>query len=323
MVGAGRYVCVLIAGVVGINRQMQYMRQIDLGVNIDQTFVIQEVIFRDSIQLLKVKSLLTELERQPGIITASASTHIPGKEVGNSTAFWKKGTHNEKRARTLGVDTKFIDNYGLKIIAGREFGEDFGTEQTNVILNETAVKKLGFESPEAAIGQQVTYPDGDLTVVGVLKDYHQESLRNDYDPIIFYPNTGTWSFYSMKVNTGDMPKTLAAVEKTWKSYFPGSPFQSFFLDDFYNAQYKADQQFNTILWSFTILAIIVACLGLLGLSAFTLSKKSKEISIRKVLGASAGQIVSLVTKESDCLCRGASLVLYPPATLAGDLCFPD
>jgi putative ABC transport system permease protein len=94
-----------------------------------------------------------------------------------------------------------------------------------------------------------------------------------------------------------MKKTLANVEKTYKSYFPGSPFQYVFLDEFYAAQYKADLQFNTILWSFTILAIVVACLGLLGLSAFTLSKKSKEISIRKVLGASAGQIVSLVTKE--------------------------
>lgn len=311
VVGQFAAAIVLIAGVVGLYRQMQYMRQIDLGVNIDQTLVIQEVIFRDSTALLKVKSLLTELERQPGIVTASASTDIPGKEVGNSTTFWKKGTHNEKRARTLGVDTKFIDNYGLKIIAGREFGEDFGTEQTNVILNETAVRILGFESPETAVGQQVTYSDGDLTIVGVLKDYHQESLRNDYDPIVFYANTGTWSFYSMKVNTGDMPKTLAAVEKTWKSYFPGSPYQSFFLDDFYNAQYKADQQFNTILWSFTILAIIVACLGLLGLSAFTLSKKSKEISVRKVLGASAGQIVSLVTKEYFALILIACAVALP------------
>ncbi|MBK7871965.1 MAG: FtsX-like permease family protein [Saprospiraceae bacterium] len=103
------------------------------------------------------------------------------------------------------------------------------------------------------------------------------------------------------------------MKKVWKSYFPGSPFQTFFLDEFYNAQYKADQQFNTILWSFTLLAIVVACLGLLGLSAFTLSKKSKEISIRKVLGASAGQIVSLVTKEYLALILIASVLALPLA----------
>ncbi|MBK7872152.1 MAG: FtsX-like permease family protein [Saprospiraceae bacterium] len=149
--------------------------------------------------------------------------------------------------------------------------------------------------------------------MGILKDYHQQSLRDDYDPIVFYANTGSWSYYSLKVTTSDMQKTLANVEKVWKSYFPGSPFQTFFLDEFYNAQYKADQQFNTILWSFTLLAIVVACLGLLGLSAFTLSKKSKEISIRKVLGASAGQIVSLVTKEYLALILIASVLALPLA----------
>ncbi|MBK7871964.1 MAG: ABC transporter permease [Saprospiraceae bacterium] len=150
--------------------------------------------------------MLTEFERQSEISAASASTDIPGKEVGNSTGFWKKGTTNEKRARTLGVDTKFIDNYGLKIIAGRAFGDDFGTEQTNVILNETAARVFGFETPESAVGQQITYSDGDLTVVGILKDYHQQSLRDDYDPIVFYANTGSWSYYSLKVTTSDMQK---------------------------------------------------------------------------------------------------------------------
>lgn len=313
VVGQFAAAILLIAGVVGLYRQMQFMRNIDLGVDISQTLVVQEAIFRDSIQLLKVKSLLTELERLPDVVGVTASTDIPGKEVGNSTTFWKKGTNNEKRARTLGVDTKFIDNYDLKIIAGRKFREDFGTERTNVILNETATKVLGFASPEAALGQQVTYSDGDLTVVGVLQDYHQESLRYDYDPIIFYVNTGSWAFYSLKVKTGDMQKTLANVEKTYKSYFPGSPFQAIFLDEFYDAQYRADQQFNTILWSFMVLAIVVACLGLLGLSAFTLAKKSKEISIRKVLGASAGQIVSLVTKEYFGLILIAGVLALPLA----------
>lgn len=313
VVGQFAAAIVLIAVIVGLYQQMQFMRRLDLGVNIDQTLVIRETSPRDSLELLKVKSFLTELKRNPEIVATAASTDIPGKEVGNSTTFWRKGAKNEKRGRTLGVDPDFIQNYGLKIVAGRIFRDNFAAEKTSVILNETAAQVLGFATPEAAIGQQITYPNGDLTVIGVLQDYHQESLRQQYDPIIFYAGTGFWEFYSLKVKSSDMPNTVALVESTWKKYFPSDPFDYVFLDDFYNQQYKTDYQFNTILWSFTVLAIVVACLGLLGLSVFVLSKKSKEISIRKVLGANVLQVVWLVTKEYFRLILVACLLALPVA----------
>lgn len=315
VVGQFSAAIILVAVIMGLFQQMRYMQNLDLGVNIEQTLVVQETMPRDSLGLLKVKSYLQELERYPDILNTSASTDIPGKEVGNSTTFWRKNTRNEKRCRTLGVDEHFLDNYGLKIIAGRQFRENFASDaaQRNIVLNETAARIIGFETPEAAIGQKVTYSDGDLTVVGVLKDYHQESLRNDYDPIVFYAASNFWQFYSLKVNTSNMQETLAKVESTWKSYFPGNPFQYVFLDEFYNQQYKVDRQFNAILWCFTLLAIVVACLGLLGLSAFILSKRAKEISIRKVLGANVGQIVSLVTSEYFRLILIAGVVALPLA----------
>ncbi len=315
VVGQFSAAIILVAVILGLFQQMQYMRNLDLGVNIEQTLVVQETMPRDSLGLLKIKSYLQELERYPDILNTSASTDIPGKEVGNSTTFWRKNTRNEKRCRTLGVDENFLDNYGLKIIAGRQFRENFASDaaQRNIVLNETAARIIGFETPEAAIGQKVTYSDGDLTVVGVMKDYHQESLRNDYDPIVFYAASNFWQYYSLKVNTSNMQETLAKVESTWKSYFPGNPFQYVFLDEFYDQQYKVDRQFNAILWCFTLLAIVVACLGLLGLSAFILTKRAKEISIRKVLGANVGQIVSLVTSEYFRLILIAGVVALPLA----------
>ena len=315
VVGQFSAAIILVAVIMGLFQQMRYMQNLDLGVNIEQTLVVQETMPRDSLGLLKVKSYLQELERYPDILNTSASTDIPGKEVGNSTTFWRKNTRNEKRCRTLGVDEHFLDNYGLKIIAGRQFRENFASDaaQRNIVLNETAARIIGFETPEAAIGQKVTYSDGDLTVVGVLKDYHQESLRNDYDPIVFDASSNFWQYYSMKVNTSNMQETLAKVESTWKSYFPGNPFQYVFLDEFYDQQYQVDRQFNAILWCFTLLAIVVACLGLLGLSAFILAKRAKEISIRKVLGANIGQIVSLVTSEYFRLILIAGVVALPLA----------
>jgi putative ABC transport system permease protein len=313
VVGQFAAAIVFIAVIVGLYQQMQFMQRLDLGFNMHQTLVVQETMPVDSAEAIKVNAFLSELKRNPAIVAASASTDIPGKEVGNATTFWPKNSKNEKRCRTLGVDPTFIADYGLKIVAGRAFRENFAAEKTTVILNETAAKILGFATPEAAIGQLITYSDGDLTVVGVLSDYHQESLREEYDPIVFYAGTNFWEYYSLKVNSSDMPGTVAMVEKTWKSFFPGSPFEYLFLDDYYNQQYKIDRQFNTILWCFTVLAIVVACLGLLGLSAFVLSKKSKEISIRKVMGASISQIVWLVTKEYFRLILIACVLALPAA----------
>lgn len=305
----------LIAGVFGLNRQMEFMRQRDLGINIEQTYIIQETMPRDSLQLLQIQSFLDELENRSEIEKATASTDIPGKEVGGSTIFKRKNAEDDKRCRVFGIDEEFVPNYGLQMAAGRNFSDDFGAEETNILINEATARVLGFSSSEEAVNQEVSQ-DGDLyTVVGVVKDYHQESLQYDFDPIVFYFNPGNWNYYSLKLNTTDMLGTLAIIENTWKDYFPGNPYQAFFLDEFYEAQYKAEQQFSAILWIFTFLAITVACLGLLGLSIFTLSKKAKEISVRKVLGASVQQIVTLVTSEYVKLILLAGIIAIPVAYL--------
>jgi len=151
-------------------------------------------------------------------------------------------------------------------------------------------------------------------IIGVVKDFHQESLQYGFDPIVFYPEEErNFGNFSIKLNTDQLPVLMETVKIKWQNYFPESPFRYFFLDDQFNAQYKKDRLFATVLWLFTVLALIIASLGLFGLSLFTIAKRNKEISIRKVLGATVVQIISLVTKEYIKLVLLACLIALPLA----------
>jgi putative ABC transport system permease protein len=184
----------------------------------------------------------------------------------------------------------------------------------NIILNETAVNVFGFAKNEDAVGQYLDGSGFHCKVIGVVKDYHQESLQNSFDPIVFYPeeerNLGN---FSLKLNTTNLPALMEFVKQKWSTYYPQSPFRFFFLDERFNAQYKTDQLFATVLWLFTAIAIVIACLGLFGLSLFTIAKRNKEISIRKVLGATLFQITSMITKDYLKLVLLAGVVALPVA----------
>jgi putative ABC transport system permease protein len=181
-------------------------------------------------------------------------------------------------------------------------------------VNETAAKIFGFNSAEGAIGQRLHGAGYNCTVVGVLHDYHQQSLQYNYDPIVFYPEQEiNMSSYSLKLNTSNLQQVLAQVKQVWNRRFPASPFTFFFLDEHFNEQYRNDQLFSTILWLFTLLAIIIASLGLFGLSLYTVAKRTKEISLRKVLGATVLQITGLITKDYVKLIVYAGVIAIPVA----------
>jgi len=275
------------------------MSKRDLGVNIDQTLVLGQSVDQDSTKLPTVESFLNKVQSLPGVTKVTASGDIPGKEVGNSTSFRQVNTEQEKRCRSFAIDVNFISNYGLTLTAGRNFGFNRSGNPLDVILNETAVNVLGFKNADDAIGKQII-GGGDFrcNIIGVLKDYHQESLQYRFDPIIFYPDyLYNMGYYSLRVSTPDVPALIATIKAEWNKSFPESPFTYFFLDDAFQSQYDNDRLFSTVLLLFTIVAVVVAGLGLFGLSLYTITKKSKEISIRKVLGASLTQIVTLVTRD--------------------------
>jgi putative ABC transport system permease protein len=311
---------VLIGGAIGFYRQMQFMSNRDLGVDIKQTLVLEQTINLDSSKVNAVESFFNDMQNIPGVLAVTASTSVPGGEVGGSSGFRLISSNEDKRCRTFGIDEKFIPNYGLSLAAGRNFDKDKPasedtTQILSVIINETAAKIFGFATANDAINKMIiTGGSIKCKVIGVLRDYHQQSLQYNFDPIVFYPEQQiNTSLYSLKLNTKNLQQVLARAKQVWNKRFPQSPFQFFFLDNHFNEQYKNDKLFSTTLWWFTILAIIVASLGLFGLSLYTVAKRTKEISVRKILGATVFQITTLITKDYIKLIMFAGLIAIPVA----------
>lgn len=308
---------VLIAVSLAIYRQIQFMRQQDLGIDIEQMLVLDDNGSRDTSYTETVRSFVNELTRNPNISQVSISGDIPGKEVGQSTGLrWvNSGSEETKRVRGFAIDHRFIDNYDLELQAGRDFYDNPAADTNAVIINETALHLLGFTDAESALGEQLTNGgnSGLMRIVGVVADYHQEALKFDFKPIVFYHPEAEWQYYSLKVNTENISETLAFAEDRWNAHFPDAPFDYLFLDEFFNRQYEADVQFGRLIGLFTILAIFIACLGLFGLAAFSLSRRKKEISIRKVLGASVPGLIATLSKDYLRLLLIAGLIALPLA----------
>ncbi|HEX6849240.1 MAG TPA: ABC transporter permease, partial [Chitinophagaceae bacterium] len=310
---------VLIAGAIGFYKQLHFMQTQKLGIDIDETLVVQQTANTDSSGIPSFNAFINDMKANPAVQSVTASTSVPGGEIGGSSGYYLRNSLAGKRCRNLGVDKEFVPSYGLQIVAGRNFSNDRPPVDTNtivnVLLNETAVKVFGLATNEEAIGKKLSDGGGyQYQVIGVVKDWHQESLQNSFDPVVFYPeeerNLGA---FSLKFKTNDLPAFLDFVKQKWSQYYPQSPFRFIFLDERFNAQYKSDRLFSTVLWLFTAIAICVASLGLFGLSLFTVAKRNKEISIRKVLGATAFQISSLITKDYLKLVLIAGVVALPVA----------
>jgi putative ABC transport system permease protein len=187
-----------------------------------------------------------------------------------------------------------------------------GLEGDKIILNEKAAQALGFSSPLAAVGQTIQW-GRNFKVAGVVKDYHHYSLHQPIDPVIFLPAVNGTNFSLQVTTTGDLPQKLATIEKLYRQLFPGNPFEYYFADEYFNRQYQADRQFGYVSMAFTGLAIFIACLGLFGLAAFTAQQRTKEIGIRKVLGATVANITLLLSKDFLKLVLLANILAWPAA----------
>lgn len=306
----------LMVGTYTVYTQINFMRDQKLGVDINQTLVMRSPNIVDSTYTSKFEVFKNTVEQYPEVASVCASTSIPGASPDWNAGGIRRLSQREdeqKQYRVIMMDHDFIDSYGLSVLAGRKFSGDVSNEQESVLLNEAGARHMGFDKIDDAIDDYINFWGDTFRIVGVLKNYRQESLKKDFEPLIFRYNKAPGGYYSIKFNTANVKESLTRFENDWKEFFPGNPFNYFFLDDHYNKQYRADQQFGKVFGLFSGLAILIACLGLFGLSSLTAIQRTKEIGVRKVLGASVKSILALVGKDY-LLLMGVAILLATPLT---------
>ncbi|BAV05763.1 putative ABC transport system permease protein [Filimonas lacunae] len=286
-------ICLMVATII-VYKQMNYMNSRDLGFVKDQILVLET---RGDEGQEALKNAVASI---PGVQSVSLSASVPGG--GNSSAYSEiqnqQGAFQVTNLNAYFVDFDFMNQYGMKIIAGRGFSRDFGADTTQaMILNEKAVKRLGFASAKDAVGKHFKQWGREGTIVGVVKDFHFRSLLREIEPLSIRIEPQNCELLSVKVSAKSASKVIAELESKWKVLIPKRPFNYFFLDEYFDKQYRGQKQFGKLFFNFSILAIFISCLGLLGLASYSTLQRTREIGVRKVLGASVSNIVNLLSTE--------------------------
>jgi putative ABC transport system permease protein len=313
----------MVAGTYTVYRQMQFMQAHDLGMNLDQLLVVKAPLVKetDSIVSKKAAVFKNELRSQAAISKVTLSSSVPNADMsGTIGAVGRIGTNPADLGYMfyhVYADTDFMHTYDLQLLAGRNFSRDLATDNNSLILSEKAIKVLGFQSPAEAVNQQVVY-GGEKTIIGVIKNFHQYSVAKEVIPIILEPIESNddhifKKYFSAKVNPQHLNQTIASIEASYKKLYPGNPFAYFFMDEHFARQYEADKRFGYIFSLFSGIAVFIACLGLFGLVAYASVQRSKEIGVRKVLGASVYSILLLLSKDFMKLILWANIVAWPLA----------
>jgi len=314
---------VLIIASVVIASQMNYMKSKDLGFEKDQQLVIP----LRSVTAKNISAALKEsLKKNPAIVAAGSSMYYPGIFNPSDNMYYKDGQSMKegKRTRINYVDFDFLNTLGVKTVAGRLFSAEFQTDTAfKVVVNEKTVSELGFASPEKAVGQNVNFDWQGKTyhfqVLGVVKDFHFENLRLPVTPFAFQVltnNNPAFNYLVVHSKTADMKSLISAVQAEWRKLNPNEPFEYSFIDTDFMKNYEAESRLAALVGYFTMIAIIISCLGLFGLATFSAEQRTKEIGIRKVLGASVTGVITLLSKDFLKLVIIAAVIASPLAWYA-------
>jgi putative ABC transport system permease protein len=306
---------VLIVATGLVFQQLNYMNSKDLGFKKDQ--IVNLPYYRELGD--NYDAFYNELTKNTLIKNVSRSSRLPSTRLLDSNdARAQVGKSDSISATSVVIkmvmtDHHFLDTYQMPLVAGRTFSKEIGTDDTTAfVLNEASVKMIGWKSAEEAINQPFGYGNRNGKIIGVVKDFHFESLHQEIVPIVFFLNPRFYNNLSIKLQ-GDTKPSLAHVEKVWNQFLPNRPFEYEFLDQRFGQLYESEQKQGNLFIIFSSLAIFIACLGLFGLASYSTLQRTKEIGIRKVMGASIGQIIFLFFKEFAILIGIANLVAFPIA----------
>lgn len=289
-------------------RQLSYMRHQDLGLSTDQILVLRAPAgqgkIMDSIRLRQSTAFLNSVSQLPQIEKITATEALPGSSLHDLTttsgvSLPGSNTGLNYTFYAYGIDENFLPVMDLKLLAGENFRTGIPNAD-KMILSREACRLFGFNNPEEAIGKRLTLSWTSLgysTIIGVVEDYHQQSLKTAILPMIHWYRAEGGTFFSAKLNTQNIDQTIAKMQMLWQQQYPEYPFEYHFFNEMFDEQYKADQQFGKIVEIFSGFTLFITCLGILGLTAYNITKRSKEIGIRKVLGASVSSIVHLLSRD--------------------------
>ena len=319
----------LIAGTLTVFKQITYMREADLGINIDNVLVLQSPptdVRNDQTQDIdRFNTLKTELLKQSQIKAISSAGEIPGAYVGWGAGLYLKNQSKENTIRTglIPMDVDFPHFFEIDLIAGRHLKQgDSPWTRGDVVINAKLAEKLGFFNPEDAIGAEIDgFYGPTLKVIGVVENHHQTSLHDDYQPLAYILSSWTEYYFvkleldktSNKPLNNQLTELINTVKTEWSAVYADYPMDYSFLDQSFDQQYKEDIRFGKIFSGFSSLAIVIACMGLFGLTSFTIQQRTKEIGVRKVLGATFNHLMLLLSKEYILLVIAAGIVSSPIA----------
>ncbi len=312
----------LIIGTIIVYQQIQFMRNVNLGVNIDHAIAVRAPLLADSTYGGGLQSFKTEMLRDSRIQSIAATLDVPGSEYNSATWFRRINQTREDASFVYRsyADEDYFPAMEINLLAGRNFTAEDNNRSS--ILNLTAAKQFGFDSAEDAIGEELTFSTSDNTqrwrVVGVIDDYHHLSPKQEHLPLMvsYFPQVR--NYYLVKFNAGDNPSSnvqevIELAETTYQRIFHGNPFNYFFVQSQFENQFKADKRFGSLIGIFSVLALLVGCLGLFGLSSYLALQRTKEIGIRKVLGSSVSGIMTLLSRDFIKLVIIANIIAWPLA----------
>jgi putative ABC transport system permease protein len=289
----------LLIQTVTADRQLAYMRNKDLGLDAERTVVVRSAtnVSDEHYQVLKDKILA-----HPQFESVSLSHSVPGQPTSEMAStnvgvtLVGASTEQSYNFYINFVDADYLSTMKIDLVAGENFTRE-NTSQDRVVVSEEAIRLWGIPNAQAAIGRKINLWGSQRVIVGVIKNFHQSSPKSPYLPIICFHREGRNKLASIRISNGDLQRSVEVISDTYRSVFPGSPFEYFFLDQEFDKQYRSEEQFQQVFGTLTLFAISISCLGLFGLVSFTVANRTKELGIRKILGASVVQIVTLVSKD--------------------------